>query len=321
MKDTKPRFFGLKADEVLTSRRENGENRLVPPPRVSFFRRMLSELGDPIIRVLLIALSVRILLSFGSVDWLEIGGILIAVLVSSGVSAASECGSERAFERLRASAGEARVLVIREGAQEYIPEAELVVGDLLILASGETVHADGVVLDGEILLELSALNGESRERRRVAGEAPEVLSLDDPHLVFSGSRVTGGRCICRVLRVGEKTLFGSLARELGAERRESPLKHRLTLLAGQISRIGYGAAALVAALCLFRGIFLLARFQFSLERVELLLAPQQLFFAGIQTGSAYSTVIRIVLGHGNLSLLTVVCEQNPIISRSIRCLR
>ena len=106
MKDTKPRFFGLKADEVLTSRRENGENRLVPPPRVSFFRRMLSELGDPIIRVLLIALSVRILLSFGSVDWLEIGGILIAVLVSSGVSAASECGSERAFERLRESAAQ-----------------------------------------------------------------------------------------------------------------------------------------------------------------------------------------------------------------------
>ena len=118
MKETKKPLRGLDGDGVLASRLANGDNRLPKPRRISFFRRILGELGDPIIRVLLVALGVRVLLSFGSVDWLEIGGILLAVAVSSGVSAVSECGSERAFERLQASMAGARALVIRSGREE-----------------------------------------------------------------------------------------------------------------------------------------------------------------------------------------------------------
>ncbi len=309
MKETKEPLWGLDGEQVLASRAKDGDNRLLPPRRISFFRRMLAELGDPIIRVLMIALGVRVLLSFGSVDWLEIGGILLAVLVSSGVSAASECGSERAFERLQKSTAGARVLVIREGAREYIPAEDLVVGDLAILSSGETVHADGVLVDGDITLELSALNGESRERRRTPGEAAESLSLDDPHLVFSGARVTGGQGVFRVLRVGGKTLFGGLASELGAERRESPLKHRLSALARQISRIGYAAAALVAALCLFRGFVLDAAFLPSemLRRVS-----DPLFALEVVSHAATLavTVIVVAVPEGLPMMIAVVLSSN-----------
>ena len=309
MKETKKPLRGLDDDGVLASRLANGDNRLPKPRRISFFRRILGELGDPIIRVLLVALGVRVLLSFGSVDWLEIGGILLAVAVSSGVSAVSECGSERAFERLQASMAGARALVIRSGREEYIPSEELVVGDLCILSSGETVHADGVLVEGEITLELSALNGESRDRRRIPGDAPDLLSTDDPHLVFRGSRVTGGRCIFRVLRVGKSTLLGGLASELGAERRESPLKHRLTLLARQISRLGYGAAALVAALCLFRGFVVDAAFSPS-EILSRVADPLTALSILSRAATLAVTVIVVAVPEGLPMMIAVVLSSN-----------
>ena len=309
MTRTEKQMLGLSDAEVLASREANGENRFGEHRRVSFLRRMLEGLGDPIIRVLLLAALVRVLFGFSDANWLEIGGILAAVLVSTLVSTASEYGSERAFERLSDEAVAATCRVIRGGAECVIPACELVVGDLLLLSAGETVRADAAVVSGELTVELSALNGESREQERVPGEAGEKYSLDDPHLVFSGSRVTAGSAVVRVLRVGESTYYGALARELALDTRESPLRLRLSHLARQISRIGYIAAALVAVFYLLRVLVIDVGFD-GAEIMRNLQDAKFLFSSLLKALTLAITVVVVAVPEGLPMMITVVLSSN-----------
>ncbi len=309
MTRTEKQIQGLSDAEVLASREANGENRFGEHRRVSFFRRMLEGLGDPIIRVLLLAALIRVLFGFSDANWLEIGGILAAVLVSTLVSTASEYGSERAFERLSEEADAATCRVIRGGAECVIPACELVVGDLLLLSAGETVRADGAVVAGELTVELSALNGESREQERTPGEAGAAFSLDDPHLVFSGSRATAGSAVVRVLRVGEATYYGALARELAIDTRESPLRLRLSHLARVISRIGYAAAALVAVFYLLRVFVIDVGFD-PAAILENLRDTRFVVSSLLKTLTLAITVVVVAVPEGLPMMITVVLSSN-----------
>ncbi len=300
--------MGLSAREVLESRERHGANRLAPRKQVGFWNRFLHELGDPIIRILLIAVGIRLLFSFRECDPLEIGGILLAVLLSSGVSAASECGSARAFARLSdASRGQCRVR--REGKEEMISTEDVVVGDRLLLGSGDRVPADGILLSGELSLELSRLNGESGEQVRTPGSFSGAWSLDDPHQVFSGAGVSSGAGEVEVLAVGDKTMYGALAFELQNETRDSPLKVRLAHLARDISRIGYVCAAIVGMLCLLRVFVFDAGFVPS-EMLARIRAPRLVFSTLLRALTLAITVIVVAVPEGLPMMITVVLSSN-----------
>ena len=300
---------GLCAREVTDSRARHGSNRLTKKKKRGFLSRLLGNLGDPIIRVLLAAVGVEVAFTFRQCNWFEVGGIVLAVLVSSLVSTASEYGSERAFEKLSLEAGEGTAVVVRDGKRLSIPVEELVVGDLLLLSAGERVPADCVLLAGGLSLDLSALNGETREAERTPGGFSGEWSLDDPHQLFSGAFVTGGEGVARVGRVGDATVFGKLASELQTETRESPLKLRLSKLARQISRIGYLSAAVIALSYLFRAIVVGGGF--SLAGMGALLSdPNFLLSTLIRALTLSITVIVVAVPEGLPMMITVVLSSN-----------
>jgi calcium-translocating P-type ATPase len=167
------------------------------------------------------------------------------------ISTFSEYRSERAFSRLFESCGAEKCRVRRAGAIYEIDVTEIVVGDVVLLGAGEKIPADGVVLSGFFTVDQSPLTGESREVEKCPYKRGEPEAVDSAGAVFAGSALLGGAGEMLVTRVGDATFLGGISGELQEEKRESPLKARLTRLAAQISRIGYVMAAVcaIAFLC------------------------------------------------------------------------
>ncbi len=240
--------IGLTKAQVEESRRQNGPNTLEQEKRTSFLASFLQSFGDPIIKILLVALAINVLLFFRNFDWYEAIGICISILLATFVSTLSEYGSESAFRTLEEESARIRSRVRRAGGAEEIPIEEIVVGDLVLLQSGERIPADGILVSGSLRMDQSALNGESVEVKKspAAGEPTENLAPEDPYSLFRGTVVCSGNGVMRVTQVGKATLYGSLARELQSETRNSPMKLRLEQLAGTLGKTGYIAAVAVA---------------------------------------------------------------------------
>ena len=246
---------GLTPAQVEKSRREHGENVLPEGKRRSFLSRFFENLGDPVIKILLGALAVNGILLFRGGDVAETVGIGISVLIATMISTLSEYGSDKAFSRLKEEGDRGRCRVRRDGGISEIPVRDVVVGDRVILGPGDDVSADGVVVSGAVGLDMSAMTGENREvlKRPSRDRSCEPGS---PSSALRGSFVTSGQGEMEVTAVGAGTFLGGISREVQTETRPSPLKIRLTELARQISRIGYFAAAAVAAAYLFNAIVL-----------------------------------------------------------------
>ena len=249
--------------QVQASRAEHGRNVLSVKRRRSFFRRFLSNLSDPVIRILLGALCLNLLFSLTGegVDWAETGGIALAVMLATLISTLSEQGSEAAFARLSEAYGKATCRVRRRtsdtdpvGNVTELPVSEAVVGDILLLSAGEMIPADGFLLSGRLQVDQSPMTGESREVEKrplsPTEEVPDTAVPDDERALLRGCLIPGGNGEMLVTRVGDSTALGRISEEVQEDTRESPLKRRLTKLAGQISRMGYVAAGLVAAVYL-----------------------------------------------------------------------
>lgn len=270
----------LDKNEIEASRTIYGKNQLEEKKRKSFFRCFLGNLNDPIIKVLIVALIINTLVSLPRINYLESIGILISVLIATLVSTISEYSSENAFEKLKnASQGE-RVIVKRNGGVCEIHPEELVVGDIIILEAGCKIPADSIIINGQIMVDESALTGESIEIEKIAhpsvaeallskihtsikSNKKETIAPNKQETIFSGSTVTYGYCEALVTGVGENTYIGREAGELQSSARPSPLKNRLTHLAKLISRLGYIAAALVALVYLFNAFFISSHFQWA----------------------------------------------------------
>ncbi len=298
---------GLSSKEVTASREIHGDNRLPHGKKKSFLGRLLANFGDPIIRVLLISVAIHIAVLFRDIDWLETGGILMAVAISVLVSTLSEHGSERAFEKLNHMVS--RVRVMRDGEIQEIPSEELVVGDWYLVGAGEMVQADGTLVEGELTLDLSCLNGENRETHRKSGAPYDTWDLSHPSQVFRGSLVGAGEGVLRVGRVGKNTMYGALAEELGEETRESPLKVRLGHLAKQISRLGYVMAFLVAMAYLFNAFVIKGHFS-SYEILTLLQDKTYLFSSLMHMITLVITVVVVAVPEGLPMMITVVLSSN-----------
>ena len=259
----------LSMTEAEASRREHGSNQLSVRRRKSFGRQFLKNLGDPVIRILLGALVVNLLFSLtgDGADWFETGGIALAVLLATLISTLSEYGSEAAFARLSEECAKVSCRVRRRtetgetaGTVCEIPLSDVVVGDMVVLGSGEMIPADGILLSGSLQVDQSAMTGESREVEKKPPRDGHIQEIEpspsDPRALLRGCVILSGGGDMLVTAVGDETFLGRISEEVQEDTRESPLKIRLTRLAGQISRMGYLAAALVATVFLL-SVFLL----------------------------------------------------------------
>ncbi len=300
---------GLTDAEVERSRAEYGKNTLNQLKSKGFFGKFIENLCDPIIKILLIALAVEVIFTLGHCDLFEIGGILMAILISTTVSTASECTSENAFKKLEADAGSDLVRTLRADGMKELPRAELVVGDIVYLNAGERICADGVIIEGRITTDQSALNGESAEAEKYPSADDRDWELTSHAKLFSGSTVTAGSAVMRVERVGDSTYFGMIASDVQAETRKSPLKLRLGELAKEISRLGYIMAALVAIAYLFNTI--VADNAFSLPHIMADIKNSRLMLDTLLHAlTLMITVIVVSTPEGLPMMITVVLSAN-----------
>jgi len=241
---------GLTSNQVADSRKIHGENTLTKRPRRGLLKSFLANFGDPMLRILLIALGIQVIFVFNTGHWIETFGIAIAIFVAVVVSTLSEYGSESAFKKLQEQASAITARAKRNGETQIIPVADIVVGDIIMLGTGDKVPADGTIVQGELEVDQSLLNGESKEARKVAcrGDLRSPATQTDylnPNTLFSGTVVTSGEALMCVTSVGDKTEYGKIAGELQEEMPTSPLKIKLQGLARVISIFGYIGAALV----------------------------------------------------------------------------
>ncbi len=306
---SKGRFFGLDEVQVTLSREKHGDNRLSAHKNKSLFAKILENLSDPIIKILIGALGANIIFNFGNINWAECAGIILAIIISTLVSTFSERGSEKAFEKLRLDSAGKTARVIRSGKERLIPIDDIVVGDLVLLAPGEAVHCDGRIISGKVALDQSALNGESREvYKSPAGGKTELLP-DSPDCIFRGSLVSQGTGIMRCEKVGASTLYGRIAGELTEEKRQSPLKLRLESLARSVSKIGYFASLLVALTYLFNVIVIDSAFDPAVITARVL-DFRFMASAIIKAVTIAITVIVVAVPEGLPMMITVILSSN-----------
>ncbi len=261
---------GLNDSEVEKSRLESGANVLGVVKGKSFLRHFLSNLGDPVIKILLAALVINLIFVFRGGDWVETAGIAASVFLATFISTLSERGSENAFRRLSEECTKDNFRVRRNGKVCEIPIADIVVGDVVLIGAGEQIPADGHIISGKISVDQSSMTGENKEAEKypVTGSAGQQRDPSSPGAVFRGSPVLSGEAEIKIFAVGDKTFLGEISREVQLRTRESPLKIRLTKLAKQISRLGYIAAVLVAVATLFNTFFIDSAFDMRLVALK-----------------------------------------------------
>ncbi len=302
---------GLTGEEVLESRAQYGSNALQSIRKTSFMRKFLHGFSDPIIRILLGALGINCLFLFKTFDVWETVGIGAAILCATLISALSERGGENAFARLQEEAQRTGCRVRRDGCDRMVPIDELVVGDLVYLNSGDKIPADGILLSGSLRVSLAALNGEGQETERLPYHGGPIAdwSITDHRLLLRGTVVTWGDGVMQVCRVGGNTMYGALSGELQLQERDSPLKNRLGVLAGQMSRVGYCAAAGVALSYLINTFFLDAGC--SIAGTRLLLAdPAFVLSALTHALMLATTTIVMAVPEGLPMMISVVLSSN-----------
>lgn len=263
--------FGLTDSQAEESRKKYGDNSMTEQASESFWDKLRGNLGDPMIKILLVALGVNVLLwilglagviKSGAPEWYEPLGILVAIMLATLVSTISEYNNENAFQKLQEEASRIMCKVYRNGDITEVAINDIVVGDAILLQSGDKIPADGIIIDGDIKVDQSVLNGESREARKEAipegwTDTDENINFDNEHKVFRGAVVCSGNAVMQVTVVGDKSVYGKIASELQTDDdRETPLKVKLGKLADGISKFGYIGGIAIAVAMLFKTIFM-----------------------------------------------------------------
>ena len=252
------KYHGLTDREAAASRSRYGTNMIPDSEPATFWQEFKETFSDPMIRILLIIAGMMVVMFFlGYSEIYEPVGTVTAVLIVAFVTAKTNVASDVKYRELKDSARKDTCKVYRNGLMSVIDVDDVVVGDAVVLQSGDKIPADGILVQGELRVDNSALNGETEECRKTAASAserlPEEVTGDtfvDRHSLFRGAVVFDGEGILSVQRVGLKTMMGKMAEEMQEEEPDSPLKVKLNKLAGQISAFGYIGAVVIAALYL-----------------------------------------------------------------------
>ena len=240
-------YSGLSEQEVRDSRNQHGSNAVTTQDVETFWDKLIANLKDPIIMILIVALLVTLALAaLGFAPWYEGLGIAIAVVLATLVATFSEYSNESEFQSLLEEASKIRVKVFRGGTLQEILIDELVVNDLILLQPGNTIPADGYLLEGELDVNESALTGESEPVEKT-GSGDESQINEEQNGLSRAGLVEDGEGVMKVQAVGDKTKYGATMKELiSAEDRLSPLQQKLAKLGKQITNFGYIGATFIA---------------------------------------------------------------------------
>ena len=251
-------YPGLSDNAVSESRKIYGANVVTTQEAEGFFDKLRTNLKDPIIVILIVALAVTVFLAaMGFAPWYEGLGIAFAVVMATLIATWSEYSNENEFQRLLEEASKVKVKVFRNSTLVEILIDDLVVNDLVLLQPGDTVPADGYLLTGEIELNESALTGESETVKKTGADDEKHSEAEEKYEMSRAALVVDGEAVMKVLEVGDKTKYGVTLKELtSAETRPSPLQEKLATLGRQISRFGYVGALFIAFSFMFNHIFL-----------------------------------------------------------------
>lgn len=289
---------GLTDEEVVVSRKKYGSNSISVKKQNKLLSLIIESLGDPIIKIMLIALSIRFVLLFKDQNWYETLGMLISILLSSLISSLSEYGSNKSFEKLQSEYENIMVRVKRNGQNKTIKNDEVVVSDIVLLSSGELIPADGIVVEGKVGVDESSINGESKEVSK---------KLNDH--VFKGSVVLSGSACIRIEKVGINTIYGSIAKGLTENNLPSPMRIRLTKLAKIISRIGYIGAILASISNIFNTVFISNNFDKAII-LSLITNPKYVVDLIIETITLAVTIIIVCVPEGLPMMVALVLSSN-----------
>ena len=252
-------YSGLTDQEAERSRVQHGSNAVAAQETETFWEKLVGNLKDPIIVILVFALVITLVLAlFHYAEWYEGAGIAFAVAIAAFVATWSEYSNEKSFQKLLEEASLIRVKVFRNGHLTEIPITELVVGDHLLLQPGDTVPTDGLLIAGHAEVDEAALTGESEPIKRTALPAGMTdADVPEEHRLWRAGLLVDGECVMRATAVGDRTRYGQTMKELlSAEDRLSPLQHKLSVLGGHIATFGYIGAAFIFAAFMFNSIAL-----------------------------------------------------------------
>ncbi len=248
---------GLSESQVAESRQKYGINILTPPAKEPFWKRFLEKFRDPLIIVLIVAGILSIAISCYEYWGLEQSisvffepvGIFIAILLATGLAFIFEVKAEKEFEILNQVNDDEPVQVIREGNIREIPRKDVVVGDIVLLNTGDEVAADGELLESTSLnIDESTLTGEPMAHKSAKPEENDPDATFPSNHVMRGTKVMEGHGIMRVFAVGDKTENGNVfeAAQISNDVK-TPLNEQLDGLGNLITRISYGIALMIVA--------------------------------------------------------------------------
>ena len=253
--ENKKHYQGLTDAEVLESRKKNGVNILTPPEKESLWSKFMEKFEDPLIRILLVAglLSVGIAgyefwgLGHSWTAFFEPIGIFVAILLATGLSFYFELIADKEFSILNQVNDDEPVKVIRNGFTIEVPKKDIVVGDIVILSTGDEIPADAELLEAVTLqVDESTLTGEPVCSKTTDKGAFDKEATFPSNHVMRGTKVMEGHGVCRVFAVGDKTENGKVFEAAQIDDSvKTPLNEQLDGLSDLITKLSYIFAGIV----------------------------------------------------------------------------
>lgn len=239
-------YSGLTKEEVKESRKKFGENILTPPPRTPLWKLFLEKFKDPIIRILLVAAVLSLIISIMHNEYAETIGIFVAIFLATGVGFWFEMDANKKFDILNQVNDDILIKVLRDGNIHEVAKRDIVVGDIIVLETGEEVPADGELLEAiSLQVNESTLTGEP-----VIDKTTEPADFDPEatypsNHILRGTTIVNGHCIYKVEKIGDATEFGKVAgKSTEINNDKTPLNKQLDKLAKVISIIGFVVAGI-----------------------------------------------------------------------------
>ena len=244
--NVKQHYSGLTDAQVKESREKFGSNLLTPPQKTPLWELFFEKFQDPIIRILLIAALLSLCISFIHNEYAETIGIFCAIFLATGVAFWFEMDANKKFDILNQVNDDIMIKVIRNGNLQEVPKKDIVVGDIVLLETGEEVPADGELLEAiSLQIDESCLTGELMIDKTTNPENFDSEATYPSNWVMRGTKVLDGHGIMEVKQVGDATQYGQVAEkatEISGE--ETPLNRQLNGLAKFIGVAGFALAIL-----------------------------------------------------------------------------
>lgn len=261
--ESKHHYTGLTAREVAQSRSKYGENVLTPPAKAPLWLQFLDKFRDPLIIILLIAGALSILIScyeyFGLGDgptvFFEPVGIFVAIMLATGLSFYFEYQADKEFAILNKVNDDEPVEVIRDSNTTLIPRREVVVGDIVVINTGEEIPADGELIEATLLnVDESTLTGEPMcAKTTVASEFDSQATFPSNH-VMKGTKVMEGHGVMRVIAIGDHTEQGKVFEAVQIDNSvKTPLDEQLDGLGRLVAKLSYcvGAGIIIGRILMY----------------------------------------------------------------------